>query len=180
MINSHTIIINADIERIFQQALLWGEAEWWPKDCLMRYTRLDNSEILMNASLRVAFSDEAISKRQDCHALRARNDKVGSEGVVQSGTRYHQKVLLPFAPEWDVEIVSITPNRELKRRFLNGIFSGTDSVILEPVKDGIEVKAVMDFDVNGYFNKLAWRFVFEKMHDENVEKILRAMKEYFS
>jgi hypothetical protein len=147
MINSHAIIINADIEKVFQQALLWGEAEWWPKECLMRYTRI--------------------------------NDEKG-EGVIQVGSRYHQKVLLPFAPEWDVEIVSITPNKEVKRRFINGIFSGTDSVILEPVKDGIEVKALMDFEVNGYFNKLAWRYVFERMHNENVEKILRAMKGYFS
>lgn len=146
MINSHAIIINADIEKVFQQALLWGEAEWWPKECLMRYTRI--------------------------------NDEKG-EGVVQVGTRYHQKVLLPFAPEWDVEVVSITQNKEVKRRFINGIFSGTDSVILKPVKDGIEVKAVMDFDVNGYFNKLAWRFIFKSMHDENVEKILKAMKGCF-
>ena len=79
-----------------------------------------------------------------------------------------------------MEIVSITPNKEVTRKFLNGIFSGTDSVILKPLKDGIEVKAVMDFDVNGYFNKLAWRFIFKRMHDENVEKILRAMKGYFS
>ncbi len=143
MLNSHTVIINADIERVFQQALLWGEAEWWPKYSLMRYTRL-------------------------------------TDGGIKIGTQYHQKVLLPFAPEWDVEIISITPNKEIKRRFLNGIFSGTDSVILEPVKDSVEVKAVMDFDVNGYFNKLAWRFIFERMHDENLEKILRAMQEYFS
>lgn len=147
MINSHTAIINADIEKIFQQALLWGEAEWWPKDCLMRYTRI--------------------------------NEGKGEWGV-QVGIRYHQKVLLPFAPEWDVEVVSITQNKEVKRRFINGIFSGTDSVILKPVKDGIEVKALMDFEVNGYFNKFAWRFIFERMHDENVEKILRAMKGYFS
>lgn len=146
MINSHTVIINADIEKIFKQALLWGEAEWWPKDCLMRYARI--------------------------------NDEKG-EGVVQVGTRYHQKILLPFAPEWDVEVVSITQNKEVKRRFINGIFSGTDSVILESVKDGIEVKALLDFDVNGYFNKLAWRFIFKRMHDENLEKILRAMKGYF-
>ena len=79
-----------------------------------------------------------------------------------------------------MEVVSITPNKEVTRKFLNGIFSGTDSVILEPKKEGVEVKTVMDFDVNGYFNKLAWRFVFERMHDENLEKILKAMKGYFS
>ncbi len=154
MINSHAIIINSDIEKVFQQALLWGEAEWWPKDCLMRYTRLSN------------FPSPLWGEGQ-------------GEGVVQVGTRYHQKVLLPFAPEWDVEIVSITTNKEVTRKFLNGIFSGTDSVILKPLKDGIEVKAVMDFDVNGYFNKLAWRFIFKRMHDENLEKILKAMKGYF-
>lgn len=143
MLNSHTVIINVDIEKVFKQALLWGEAEWWPKDSLMRYTRI-------------------------------------TDGDIQVGARYHQKVLLPFAPEWDVEVVSITPNKEVTRKFLNGIFSGTDSVILEPKKEGVEVKAVMDFDVNGYFNKLAWRFVFERMHDENLEKILKAMKGYFS
>ena len=154
MINSHAIIINADIEKVFQEALLWGEAEWWPKDCLMRYTRLSN------------FPSPLVGEGK-------------GEGVVQVGTRYHQKVLLPFAPEWDVEIVSVTLNKEVTRKFLNGIFSGTDSVILKPLKDGIEVKAVMDFDVNGYFNKLAWRFIFKRMHDENLEKILKAMKGYF-
>lgn len=154
MINSHTVIINADIGKIFKQALLWGEAEWWPKDCLMRYTRLSN------------FPSPLAGEGK-------------GEGVIQVGTRYHQKVLLPFAPEWDVEIVSITLNKEVTRKFLNGIFSGTDSVILESVKGGIEVKAVMDFEVNGYFNKLAWRFIFKRMHDENLAKILKAMKGYF-
>ncbi|MEK6681313.1 MAG: hypothetical protein AABY79_05035 [Nitrospirota bacterium] len=171
MINSHTVIINVDIEKVFKQALLWGEAEWWPKDSLMRYKRINNSPS--------PYSSPRGGEEIKIIPSPLWGEGKG-EGVVQVGARYHQKVLLPFAPEWDVEVVSITPNKEVTRKFLNGIFSGTDSVILEPKKEGVEVKTVMDFDVNGYFNKLAWRFVFERMHDENLEKILKAMKGYFS
>ncbi|MBI5043084.1 MAG: hypothetical protein HZC10_04485 [Nitrospirae bacterium] len=144
MINSHTVIINADIEKVFQQALLWGEAEWWPKDCLMRYTRLDNSPSPYSSPRggeEIKIMPTPLMGEEIKTIPSPLWGEGKGEGVVQVGTRYHQKVLLPFAPEWDVEVISITQNKEVTRRFLNGIFSGTDSVILEPLRDGVEVKA---------------------------------------
>ena len=45
MINHHSIAVNAPVERIFEQLLIWGESKWWPAGCPMRYTRLTDGEI---------------------------------------------------------------------------------------------------------------------------------------
>jgi len=99
-------------------------------------------------------------------------------GEVGVGTRYHQKVHVPFGPEWDVEVVSLSPDREVSRKFLNGMFTGFERVYIIPGRDACEVHFLMDFEVSGGKDGFLWKHLFRKKHDENIKKILLALKGY--
>jgi hypothetical protein len=44
--NRHEVIIDTkDRQEVFRQIVLWGEASWWPRSCLMKFTRLNGAEI---------------------------------------------------------------------------------------------------------------------------------------
>lgn len=44
--NRHEIVINTyDPKKVFDQIVLWGEASWWPKRCMMRFVRIGTSPI---------------------------------------------------------------------------------------------------------------------------------------
>lgn len=102
-----------------------------------------------------------------------------TDGAVRVGTRYRQKVHMPFGPGWDVEVISVTFGREVSRRFLNGMFEGVDRVYIIPLdKRSCEVHFMMDFRVVGLMNRIAWGFAFRRMHDSNINKILLALKRH--
>jgi len=99
-------------------------------------------------------------------------------GDVGVGTRYHQKVHVPFGPEWDVEVVSVVEGESVTRKFLNGMFSGTEKVYITKAGANNEAHFHMDFEVVGAVNRLLWDKVFRGKHDENIVKILAALKGY--
>ncbi len=101
-----------------------------------------------------------------------------TEGEVTVGTRYHQKVHVPFGPEWDVEVTSVTPDREVSRKFLNGMFRGVERLYIIPGRADCEVHFLMDFEVVGAVNRLLWRLIFRNKHDENLRSILSALKSH--
>lgn len=44
--NRHEIIINtSDQKKAFDQIVLWGEAPWWPKQCLMKFTKIGDVSV---------------------------------------------------------------------------------------------------------------------------------------
>jgi len=139
MINHHSITINAAPDLIFPHLVTWGESEWWPSKCRMRYTRLTGGEVAV------------------C-------------------TRYNQKVKFPFGPTWDVEVESIVENREISRKFLNGMFRGVERLYMIPVPGGTEVHFLMDYEVVGWLNNFLWKKKLEAMHDKNIAVILGALK----
>jgi hypothetical protein len=98
------------------------------------------------------------------------------KGEVKVGTIFHQKVHRPFAPEWDVEVTSIVPGREVSRKFLNGVFRGTDKVYIIPNRGFNEVHFLMDYEIAGTLNRVLWARVYRRMHDDNIKRILRALK----
>lgn len=101
-----------------------------------------------------------------------------TDGPVQKGTRYRQEVLLPFAPRWDAEVESMT-DAGIRRRFLNGMFEGFETVGFAPaLAGGFDVAYEMHYRVRGFLNRLFWPAAFEKMHDANIELILKNLKEY--
>ena len=44
-INHHFIFIEAPLELVAPEIVLWGEAGWWPKACKMKFIRKDTGEI---------------------------------------------------------------------------------------------------------------------------------------
>lgn len=98
-------------------------------------------------------------------------------GAVQKGTRYTQKVLLAFAPSWDVEVEGIT-SESITRKFLNGMFEGGETVSLRPGDEGIEVDYRMNYRVRGLLNRMMWLLVFQGLHNANIETILSHLKEF--
>lgn len=101
-----------------------------------------------------------------------------TKGEIRIGTKYLQQVLLPFAPQWEAEISEIEPNRKVCRRFLNGIFKGQEWVELEPTAIGTRVNYVMDYDINGLINRMMWQWLFQRLHDRNIEMILANLKDF--
>ncbi len=141
-VNHHFVLIEeVPLAMVGQEIILWGEASWWPKKSLMKFTRLTRGEIAV-------------------------------------GTRYEQKVLLPFAPHWEVEVTKIIPGKEIERTFLNGMFQGNESVQLEERYNGIKVSYSMQFQIQGWFNNVMWYLVFQKLHDKNIIMILTALHDY--
>lgn len=138
--NRHSIVVHCDFDRVLPEIIRWGEAQWWPKDSLMRFVRKDS-------------------------------------GPVVKGTRYKQQVLLPFAPSWDAEVENLD-GKSITRRFLHGMFSGSETISLEPRGTELEVRYVMTYKINGLFNKILWPLVFERWHNRNIEAILANLKEY--
>ena len=98
-------------------------------------------------------------------------------GQVSEGTCYRQEVLLPFAPSWDVEVEKIG-DKSITRRFLNGMFSGSETISVESAKDAVVISYVMNYKINGFFNKILWPLVFEHLHNRNIEEILFSLKSY--
>lgn len=96
---------------------------------------------------------------------------------VHEGTRYKQKVLLPFAPCWDVEVDEITESG-IRRSFLNGMFEGYETVSIKPCSSGLKVEYVMNYMVRGLLNKVLWQLVFERLHNKNIRAILDNLKSY--
>lgn len=141
MINHHSIAVKAPAGRIYRELLSWGESEWWPSDCPMRYTRL-------------------------------------TAGDVGVGTRYLQKVQRPMGPEWEAEIITAAEGREVSRRFTRGMFKGVERLYIIPAMGASEVHYMMDFEVVGMLNRLMWETVFQKKHDENVARVLLALKRH--
>jgi hypothetical protein len=98
------------------------------------------------------------------------------KGGIRVGTVFHQKVHRPFAPEWDVEVTSIVPGREVSRKFINGMFRGSDKVYIIPNRGFNEVHFLMDYEIAGNLNRVLWARVYRRMHDDNIKLILRALK----
>ncbi|HLB25845.1 MAG TPA: SRPBCC family protein [Nitrospirota bacterium] len=92
------------------------------------------------------------------------------------GAKYRQKVMRPFGPEWEAEIVSANAPREVTWRFTRGMFTGVYHLYIIPDEGFSEVHFMMDYGVRGFINRLMWRLVFHGKHDLNMRKILAALK----
>jgi hypothetical protein len=105
-----------------------------------------------------------------------RFEREGS-GEVRTGTRYRQKVLMPFAPSWDVEVTRLEDSG-ITRRFLNGMFEGEETVAVKPRGSGVEVSYRMSYSINGSLNRVLWPLVFRRLHDRSIEAILANLKRF--
>lgn len=101
----------------------------------------------------------------------------GGSGAVP-GIRFRQKVHVPFGPEWEVEVISATPLREVSWKFIEGMFTGVYRVYIIPEGDGCELHFMMDYEIAGLVNRLVWRFYSLSQHDGNIMLILNSLKDY--
>lgn len=150
--NKHSIFVHCHLGEALSEIILWGEAGWWPKNSLMRFVRCGTG------------------------LVKEGTPRKNPSGIVR-GTRYKQEVLLPFAPSWEVKVEQID-DKSITRRFLNGMFDGNETVSLEPLRDGVNVSYVMNYQINGFLNKILWPLVFERLHNRNIEEILANLKSY--
>ena len=44
-VNRHFVFIEAPIDIVGPEAILWGEAEWWPTKCSMRFTKRTEGDV---------------------------------------------------------------------------------------------------------------------------------------
>lgn len=100
-----------------------------------------------------------------------------TQGEVQEGALYRQQVMLPFAPSWNAKVEKLTDS-SITRVFSDGMFDGHETVAMAARANGLEVVYEMCYQVKGVFNRLMWRMIFNKLHDQNIEMILRNLKEY--
>jgi hypothetical protein len=100
-----------------------------------------------------------------------------TERPLCKGTRYRQEVTIPFAPSWEVEIDNLTET-SITRRFLNGMFAGFETVSFIDRAGNVEVSYRMHYEVRGLLNRLLWLFIFQALHDKNIELILASLKTF--
>lgn len=98
-------------------------------------------------------------------------------GDIRPGTRYLQKVMFPFAPKWHAEVTEVRDSG-IWRRFSDGMFEGHEQVTVRPSGEGFCVDYFMRYEVRGAVNKLLWPLAFRRMHDGNIELILRNLKDF--
>lgn len=106
-----------------------------------------------------------------------RFERLTAPGPVAKGTRYRQSVLLPFAPSWSVEVERVTDS-SITRSFLDGMFTGFETVSVKPDRYDALLTYEMHFRLNGMANKILWRLAFRRMHNANIEAILASLKRY--
>ncbi len=99
-------------------------------------------------------------------------------GEIKVGTRYQQKVLLPMGPSWDVEVSQLIPCKLIERIFLNGIFRGKETLLIEERSNGTKVDYIMRFYIVGFLNKILWSIHFKRLHNLNIEMILSSLKNF--
>ncbi len=100
-----------------------------------------------------------------------------THGSVGVGTRYRQKVQLPLAPSWDVAVTEVGARR-ITRRFLNGMFTGSETVSAQEEAGGTRVIYEMHYEVSGAGNRILWSLLFRHLHDASIRRILKNLKRH--
>lgn len=97
---------------------------------------------------------------------------------IAPGTLLRYEISPPWGPAWDVEITEIQENSFISRLFLNGMFRGGERISVRPEKDGSLVEFLMEYEVPKKIDRFFWRAIAEKLHDKNIELILKTLKKY--
>lgn len=100
----------------------------------------------------------------------------GEEITVGALLRY--EISPPWGPAWEVEITEIKDQRFIKRTFLNGMFCGGEQISVRPQKDGSLVEFHMEYEVPKRIDRFFWRLIAEKLHDKNIQLILKTLKTF--
>lgn len=97
---------------------------------------------------------------------------------IKAGTLLRYEVSPPFGPAWEVEVAEIKDNQFIKRTFLNGMFRGGEQISVRPENDGSKVEFLMEYEVPEKIDRFFWRLFAQRLHDKNIQLILRTLKNY--
>ncbi|MGE5280538.1 MAG: SRPBCC family protein [Deltaproteobacteria bacterium] len=100
-----------------------------------------------------------------------------TDGPVAAGTRYRQQVRMPFAPSWEAQVTEVTA-QSITRSFLNGMFSGSETVCVREEAGAARVTYAMTYEVRGAVNRVLWPLVLRRLHDANIRRILENLKRH--
>ncbi len=140
-IDRHFVFLEVPVGIVGPQAMLWGEAEWWPRDCPMRFVK----------------------------------ETQGETGV---GTRFRMELKGSKEPPWTVEVAQWDPNKFVQRIFVSGMLKGFEVIKIGERSNGTRVDYEMYYSVREPLKKILWPFLYKKRHEDAIEKILNALKEY--
>lgn len=100
-------------------------------------------------------------------------------GPLEVGTRFFQKVLLPFGPSWQVQASVIEPDKKICRKFLKGLFTGFECVEMNLQSvNKFQVNYTMQYKIRGFLNKIFWQLFFLNLHNKNIRAILNNLKSF--
>lgn len=103
--------------------------------------------------------------------------RVKGDKIVK-GTQLRYEISPPWGPAWDVEITAVEDNQAISRSFLNGMFRGWERISVRPEKDGSLVEFFMEYEIPKKIDRFFWRIIAGKLHDKNIELILRTLKDF--
>lgn len=101
-----------------------------------------------------------------------------TNGALAVGTRYLHSVNKPFVKDWISEVTKYVPGKLVERTFRGGLLEGFEAVTIEERSNGTRVDYELHYRVNGLVGKLLWLLIYRRKHDENIKKILEALKNY--
>jgi len=100
------------------------------------------------------------------------------DGPIKEGTIYKQKVLLPFAPSWCSVITKINQGNSVSRRLFDGFIDGEEKIEGVLRGNSVIVEYCLEYYIPSNIHRILWKLCFESMHNYNIEKILKSLKEH--
>jgi len=100
------------------------------------------------------------------------------DGPIVVGTLYRQKVMLPFAPTWCSLVTNINQPVSVCRRLLAGFLAGQEEIKIVESDNFFLVVYSLEYSIEKIFYRWLWKIIFERLHNYNIELILKNLKDY--
>ena len=120
----HFVFIEAPVDKIWPEIVKWGEAEWWPGKCAIKFTREGHGDI-----------EEGVSYIQEI--------------LLNNFSKFVQKK----SPKWKTRITKLENNLMIERTFFGGMLKGNEVVRLGERANGTRIDYALNYKVVGSLNK---------------------------
>jgi len=101
-------------------------------------------------------------------------------GSIDVGTGYNLIVDMPMGPKWKATNRIIDrKNLYLRRDFFEGDLEGFEEATVTPDENGYsDIVYTFAAEVKGMLGRFFWKQAGKKLHEKNIEEILRSLKKY--
>lgn len=99
-------------------------------------------------------------------------------GDLQLGAQYKIKMLIPLAKDLEMEISKFSPSREIEWTYTKGILQGKQWLLMEGRYNGTRVEFILEYQIKGFLNRVAWRFLFKQKFLDAVKLSLQALQKH--